>query len=95
MSVLSNQHRRWNAEPNIQNSVLLRTVGFKQRTLDLTVVFHEVRVPLNTARLALANLDAEGAFGELKNDQRELIVGLDVSLRMMEKVRSNGAPGRF
>lgn len=49
-------------------------------------IFHEVRVPLNTARLALSNLDAEGAFSTLPQDQRELLVGLDVSLRTMGKV---------
>lgn len=49
-------------------------------------IFHEVRVPLNTARLALANLHAEGAFLELQADQRDLILGLDSSMRLMEKV---------
>jgi CheY-like chemotaxis protein len=45
-----------------------------------------VRVPLNTARLSLANLEAEGAFANAKPDQRELLEGLDSSLRMMETV---------
>lgn len=49
-------------------------------------IFHEVRVPLNTARLALANLHAEGAFLDLQTDQRDLILGLDSSMRLMEKV---------
>lgn len=49
-------------------------------------IFHEVRVPLNTARLALANLHAEGAFHALHAEQRDLIVGLDASMRLMEKV---------
>lgn len=51
-----------------------------------TYIFHEVRVPLNTARLALANLHAEGAFLKLEGDQRDLILGLDSSMRLMEKV---------
>lgn len=55
-------------------------------------VFHEVRVPLNTARLALANLDAEGAFAHTKHDQRDLLVGLNDSHRMMEKVCTAGLP---
>lgn len=49
-------------------------------------VFHEVRVPLNTARLAVTNLDSEGAFAQMHADQQDLILGLDGSLRMMEKV---------
>jgi signal transduction histidine kinase len=36
--------------------------------------------------LSLANLDAEGAFSKFKRDQGDLVIGLDVSLRMMENV---------
>jgi hypothetical protein len=43
-------------------------------------------VPLNTARLAVTNLDGEGAFAPMSEDQKDMILGLDGSLRMMEKV---------
>lgn len=51
-----------------------------------TLVFHEVRVPLNTARLALTNLDGESAFQDMSDDHKDLILGLDGSLKMMEQV---------
>lgn len=52
----------------------------------VSYIFHEVRVPLNTARLALTNLDGESAFKDMSDDHKDLILGLDGSLRMMEKV---------
>lgn len=77
--------KRWSAKRSSQRSVSYLTVRWLA-VLAETTVFHEVRVPLNTARLALANLDAEGAFAHAKSDQRDLIIGLDDSHRMMEKV---------
>jgi len=49
-------------------------------------VFHEVRVPLNTALLAVQNLDGEEVFQGLHEDQAEMVHGLMGSLSMMEKV---------
>lgn len=49
-------------------------------------VFHEVRVPLNTALLAVQNLDGEEVFKGLHEDQSEMVHGLMGSLTMMEKV---------
>lgn len=54
----------------------------------LTVVFHEVRVPLNTALLAVQNLEGEHVFKGLHDDQEEMVHGLMGSLTMMEKVSS-------
>jgi signal transduction histidine kinase len=52
----------------------------------LTAVFHEVRVPLNTALLALENLKGEGMFKDLNADTDDMVNGLVASLSMMEKV---------
>ena len=52
----------------------------------LTPVFHEVRVPLNTALLAVQNLEGENVFQGLGGDQSEMVHGLMGSLTMMEKV---------
>lgn len=52
----------------------------------LPAVFHEVRVPLNTALLAVQNLDGEEVFKGLPEDQAEMVHGLMGSLTMMEKV---------
>ena len=49
-------------------------------------VFHEVRVPLNTALLAVQNLEGEHVFKGLHDDQEEMAHGLMGSLTMMEKV---------
>ena len=49
-------------------------------------VFHEVRVPLNTALLAVQNLEGEEVFKGLPGDQGEMVHGLMGSLTMMEKV---------
>jgi len=49
-------------------------------------VFHEVRVPLNTALLAVQNLEGELVFKGLHDDQEEMVHGLIGSLTMMEKV---------
>jgi len=51
-------------------------------------VFHEVRVPLNTALLAVQNLEGENVFKGLDKDQGEMVHGLMGSLTMMEKVGS-------
>lgn len=49
-------------------------------------VFHEVRVPLNGALLSFQNLDEEGAFRHLSEDQQDMVLGLHSTLNMMEKV---------
>ena len=49
-------------------------------------VFHEVRVPLNTALLSVQNLEGEKLFDGFTSDQKELVYGLTGSLSMMEKV---------
>ena len=50
------------------------------------LVFHEVRVPLNTALLSVQNLEGENLFDCFTDDQREMVHGLTNSLAMMEKV---------
>lgn len=52
----------------------------------VSYIFHEVRVPLNTALLALQNLDGEDVFRDLNEDQAIMVNGLMGSLTMMEKV---------
>ncbi|WWC89586.1 uncharacterized protein L201_004511 [Kwoniella dendrophila CBS 6074] len=52
----------------------------------VSYIFHEVRVPLNTALLAVQNLDGENVFKGLEEDQAEMVHGLMGSLTMMEKV---------
>lgn len=49
------------------------------------LVFHEVRVPLNTALLAVQNLKGEGVFSGLDDDMDDMVHGLMGSLTMMEK----------
>lgn len=49
-------------------------------------IFHEVRVPLNTALLSLQNLVGEEVFREASTDSLELVDVLQGSLGMMEKV---------
>lgn len=45
-----------------------------------------MRVPLNTALLAVQNLEGENVFKGLDKDQGEMVHGLMGSLTMMEKV---------
>lgn len=52
----------------------------------VSYIFHEVRVPLNTALLAVQNLDGEEVFKGLDGEQGEMVHGLMGSLSMMEKV---------
>ncbi|EIW70916.1 hypothetical protein TREMEDRAFT_73601 [Tremella mesenterica DSM 1558] len=52
----------------------------------VSYIFHEVRVPLNTALLAVQNLEGEGVFKRVDNEQAEMVHGLMGSLSMMEKV---------
>nr|XP_018263320.1 two-component system sensor protein [Kwoniella dejecticola CBS 10117]OBR85478.1 two-component system sensor protein [Kwoniella dejecticola CBS 10117] len=52
----------------------------------VSYIFHEVRVPLNTALLAVQNLEGENVFKGLEDDQSEMVHGLMGSLTMMEKV---------
>ena len=54
--------------------------------MELNIVFHEVRVPLNTALLAVQNLEGEQVFRSIDPDQKEMLHGLKGSLTMMEKV---------
>ncbi|KAJ3300112.1 HisKA, partial [Borealophlyctis nickersoniae] len=49
-------------------------------------IFHEVRVPLNTALLAMQNLSGEGIFSTCTRDQKEVVDALTGSLGMMAKV---------
>lgn len=45
-----------------------------------------MRVPLNAASLAVQNLEHEGVFASLPPDQADMVLGLNSSLGMMEKV---------
>jgi signal transduction histidine kinase len=57
----------------------------------LISVFHEVRVPLNTALLAVQNLEGEDVFKQVPEDQAEMVHGLMRSLTTMEKVSSSSS----
>lgn len=52
----------------------------------VSYIFHEVRVPLNTALLAVQNLEGENVFRHVQADQGEMVHGLVRSLTTMEKV---------
>ncbi|KAJ3181302.1 hypothetical protein HDU85_003610 [Gaertneriomyces sp. JEL0708] len=52
----------------------------------VSYIFHEVRVPLNAALLAIQNLAGEGVFDSCDRDQREVVDALTGSLGMMAKV---------
>ncbi|KAJ3178918.1 hypothetical protein HDU87_003185 [Geranomyces variabilis] len=52
----------------------------------VSYIFHEVRVPLNAASLAVQNLAAEGLFKTCSQDQRDVVDALRGSLGMMAKV---------
>ncbi|KAF9510024.1 hypothetical protein BS47DRAFT_1364825 [Hydnum rufescens UP504] len=62
-----------------------RTISDSKRRLT-NYIFHEVRVPLNTATLALQNLEASGM---VDNENRFEFTALGGSLRMMGKVLSD------
>ena len=49
-------------------------------------IFHEVRVPLNTLALGLANIEKEGVFNHLTKDQTEVLSAVKTSVEMMENV---------
>ncbi|KAJ3026127.1 hypothetical protein HDV00_012146, partial [Rhizophlyctis rosea] len=52
----------------------------------VSYIFHEVRVPLNAALLALQNLVGEGVFTTCDTDQRDVVDALSGSLGMMAQV---------
>ncbi|KAJ3165975.1 hypothetical protein HDU87_002491 [Geranomyces variabilis] len=52
----------------------------------VSYIFHEVRVPLNAASLAVQNLEADGIFDQCIQDQRDIVDALRGSLGMMAKV---------
>ena len=52
----------------------------------LTDIFHEVRVPLNSAMLAYQNLQSNEAFKPLQEDQAVEIHALEGSLTVMQQV---------
>lgn len=66
--------------------VMERRAGDSKKRF-VSYIFHEVRVPLNTALLAVQNLEGEDVFKGLQEDQKEMVHGLMGSLTMMEKVR--------
>ncbi|KAI8822660.1 uncharacterized protein EV422DRAFT_566334 [Fimicolochytrium jonesii] len=49
-------------------------------------IFHEVRVPLNAASLAVQNLVGEGCFDNVEGEQMDVVNALRGSLGMMAKV---------
>ncbi|TPX55317.1 hypothetical protein PhCBS80983_g05410 [Powellomyces hirtus] len=52
----------------------------------VSYIFHEVRVPLNAASLAVQNLAGDGLFEQCNQDQRDVVDALRGSLGMMAKV---------
>ena len=46
----------------------------------LLMIRSEVRVPLNTALLAVQNLENEGVYDTVDKDQRDMVDGLQASL---------------
>jgi len=49
-------------------------------------IFHEVRVPLNTLALGLADIEKEGIFDNLPDDQKDVLSAVNASVEMMENV---------
>jgi signal transduction histidine kinase len=68
-------------------SELSDCVSDRTPVAEISLVFHEVRVPLNTATLAVQNLQGDGVFDHIPEDQKEMVHGLAGSLQLMEKVR--------
>ncbi|KAF8308343.1 hypothetical protein DL93DRAFT_2171193 [Clavulina sp. PMI_390] len=58
-------------------------------------IFHEVRVPLNTAMLALQNLEATFPDSQRDSDQAIELGALNASLSMMSKDNNRMDAGRF
>jgi signal transduction histidine kinase len=57
-------------------------------------VFHEIRLPLNTALLAVQSLEHEGATTKLDLEHAGMVRGLTGSLGMMERVCRSDFPRR-
>ncbi|KAK4051135.1 hypothetical protein OIV83_002957 [Microbotryomycetes sp. JL201] len=79
------------AELKIQFKAKQKAQINERKTMDSkrrfsSYIFHEVRVPLNTALLAVQNLQATNAFGEKGSDQSIEYAALEGSLRMMSQV---------
>ncbi|KAM0787630.1 hypothetical protein ACM66B_003695 [Microbotryomycetes sp. NB124-2] len=79
------------AELKIQFKAKQKAQINERKTMDSkrrfsSYIFHEVRVPLNTALLAVQNLQATNAFGEKGSDQNVEYAALEGSLRMMSQV---------
>jgi signal transduction histidine kinase len=72
----------------VQAAQILERKANDSKRQFVSYIFHEVRVPLNTATLATQNLEGEGVFASdrLSTDHRDMIDGLIGSLDMMEKV---------
>ncbi|ORX38326.1 hypothetical protein BD324DRAFT_649702 [Kockovaella imperatae] len=75
----------------LQYKATQRAQVMEKKASDLTkrfvsYIFHEVRVPLNTALLSVQNLEGENLFDDFSLDQKEMVEGLTGSLSMMEKV---------
>ena len=49
-------------------------------------IFHEVRVPLNTLALGLDNIEKEGIFDNLSEDQKDVLSAVKTSIELMENV---------
>ncbi|KAL7421501.1 hypothetical protein Q5752_003270 [Cryptotrichosporon argae] len=70
----------------VQSAQVMERRASDSKKRFVSYIFHEVRVPLNTALLAVQNLDGEDVFKGLEADQAEMVHGLTGSLTMMEKV---------
>lgn len=59
---------------------------YRSKKRFVSYIFHEVRVPLNSALLAYQNLLGEKVFSSANEDQKDMVTGLSSSLFTMEKV---------
>ena len=58
----------------------------ESKRLFVSYIFHEVRVPLNTALLSVQLLEGEQVFQNLEPESKEMVTGLSSSLITMSRV---------
>ncbi|WOO84252.1 Histidine kinase 2 [Vanrija pseudolonga] len=70
----------------VQSAQVMERKAEQSKERFVSYIFHEVRVPLNTALLAVQNLRGEGVFHNLNEDKSDMVHGLSSSLSLMENV---------
>ncbi|KAG9023299.1 hypothetical protein FRB95_013270 [Tulasnella sp. JGI-2019a] len=70
----------------LQQSQIAEKQASNSKRRFVSYIFHEVRVPLNSAMLAYQNLQSNNAFEKVQEDQAVEIHALEGSLTMMQQV---------